>query len=45
MATLNDRVLDNGLTVLDSEANRVDICSIRANHICRCNKHTDVSGQ
>lgn len=27
MATLNDRVLDNGLTVLDAEANRVDICS------------------
>lgn len=27
MATLNDRVLDNGLTVLDSEADRVDICS------------------
>ena len=27
MATLNDRVLDNGLTVLDTEANRVDICS------------------
>lgn len=27
MATLNDRVLDNGLTVLDTEANRLDICS------------------
>ena len=27
MATLNDRVLDNGLTVLDTEASRVDICS------------------
>jgi len=27
MATINDRVLDNGLTILDSEANRVDICS------------------
>jgi len=24
---LNDRVLDNGLTVLDTEANRLDICS------------------
>jgi hypothetical protein len=27
MATLADRVYDNGLTVLDTEANRVDICS------------------
>ncbi len=27
MATLANRVYDNGLTVLDSEANRVDICS------------------
>jgi hypothetical protein len=27
MATLNDRVLDNGLIVLDTEASRVDICS------------------
>lgn len=27
MATLNDRVLDNGLTVLNTEASRVDICS------------------
>ena len=27
MATLNDRVLDLGLNVLDQEANRVDICS------------------
>ena len=27
MPTLNDRVFDNGLTVLDTEANRVDICS------------------
>ena len=27
MATLNDRVLDNGLTVLNTEANRIDICS------------------
>mgnify|MGYP005990697149 FL=1 len=27
MATLSDRVYDNGLTVLDTEANRVDICS------------------
>lgn len=26
-AFLNDRVLDNGLTVLDTEANRLDICS------------------
>jgi hypothetical protein len=24
---LNDRVLDNGLTVLDTEANRLDICT------------------
>lgn len=27
MAFLNDRVLDNGLTILDTEANRLDICS------------------
>ena len=27
MAYLNDRVLDNGLAVLDTEANRMDICS------------------
>ena len=27
MATLADRVYDSGLTVLDTEANRVDICS------------------
>jgi len=27
MATLANRVYDNGLTVLDTEANRVDICS------------------
>lgn len=27
MAYLNDRVMDNGLTVLDTEANRLDICS------------------
>lgn len=27
MATLADRVYDNGLTVLDTEANRMDICS------------------
>ena len=27
MAYLNDRVLDNGLSVLTSEANRLDICS------------------
>lgn len=27
MATLADRVYDNGLTVLDTEANRLDICS------------------
>lgn len=26
MSYLNDRVLDNGLTVLDTEANRLDIC-------------------
>lgn len=27
MATLNDRVFDNGLTVLDTEANAIHICS------------------
>lgn len=27
MAFLNDHVFDNGLTVLDTEANRLDICS------------------
>lgn len=27
MATLADRVFDNGLTVLDTEATRLDICS------------------
>lgn len=27
MASIGDRVLDNGLTVLDTEANRIDICS------------------
>lgn len=27
MPTVNSRVLDNGLTVLDTEANRLDICS------------------
>ncbi len=27
MASINDRVLDNGLTILDTEANRVDITS------------------
>lgn len=26
MAYLNDRILDNGLSVLDTEANRLDIC-------------------
>jgi hypothetical protein len=30
MATLNDRVFDNGLTVLDTEANRIDITSVEA---------------
>ena len=30
MATLNDRVFDNGLTVLDTEANRIDITSQEA---------------
>ena len=30
MATLNDRVLDNGLTILDTEATRVDITSQEA---------------
>ena len=27
MATLNDRVFDNGLSVLDTEADRIDVCS------------------
>lgn len=27
MAFLNDRVFDNGMTVLDTEATRLDICS------------------
>jgi hypothetical protein len=27
MAFINDRVFDNGLTVLDTEANRLDICT------------------
>jgi len=27
MSFINDRVFDNGLTVLDTEANRLDICS------------------
>jgi len=27
MSYLNDRVFDNGLTVLDTEVNRLDICS------------------
>jgi hypothetical protein len=30
MASLNDRVYDNGLTVLDTEANRIDITSQEA---------------
>ena len=30
MATLNNRVFDNGLTVLDTEANRVDVTSQEA---------------
>jgi hypothetical protein len=30
MATLSDRVFDNGLTVLDTEANRIDITSQEA---------------
>lgn len=30
MATIADRVLDNGLTVLDTEANRVDVTSQEA---------------
>ena len=30
MATLNDRVFDEGLTVLDTEANRIDITSQEA---------------
>lgn len=30
MATLNNRVFDNGLTVLDTEANRIDITSAEA---------------
>lgn len=27
MPFINDRVFDNGLTILDTEANRIDICS------------------
>jgi len=27
MATIGDHVFDNGLTVIDTEANRIDICS------------------
>ena len=30
MATLNNRVLDNGLTVLDTESNRIDLTSQEA---------------
>ena len=30
MATLNDRVFDNGLTILDTEANRIDVTSQEA---------------
>lgn len=30
MATLSDRVFDNGLTVLDTEANRIDITDSEA---------------
>ncbi len=30
MATLNDRVFDNGLSVLDTEANRIDLTSQEA---------------
>jgi hypothetical protein len=30
MATLNDRVFDNGLSVLDTEANRIDVTSQEA---------------
>lgn len=30
MATLNNRVFDNGLTVLDTEANRIDVTSQEA---------------
>ena len=30
MATLNDRVFDNGLTVLDTEANKITITSAEA---------------
>lgn len=32
MATLNDRVFDNGLTVLDTEANKITITSQEANN-------------
>lgn len=28
MAFINDRVFDQGLTILDTEANRLDICSL-----------------
>ena len=30
MATIADRVFDNGLTVLDTEANRIDVTSQEA---------------
>ena len=35
MATLNDRVFDNGLTVLDTEANKISNYLTRGNNIHR----------
>ena len=37
MATLNDRVLDNGLTVLDTEANKIVITSQEATTYAEAN--------
>lgn len=37
MATLNDRVFDNGLTVLDTEANKILITSSEATNYTQAN--------
>jgi hypothetical protein len=37
MATLNDRVFDNGLTVLDTEANKIVITSQEATTFTEAN--------
>ena len=37
MATLNDRVFDNGLTVLDTEANKILVTSQEANTYTEAN--------